>query len=466
MFDNLSDKLQFVFQKIKGHARISEDNIKDAVRSIRIALLEADVNYKVVKLFIDNVQNRALGSEVLKSLKPDQVFIKIVNDALIEVLGEEQEVTKIKSVSKRPTIIMLVGLQGSGKTTTAGKLALYLQKKKKNILLTSVDIYRPAALDQLRILGNSLSLDVFPLKGDGDCSEDIVSVERASLDGSEALTIVKNSIEYAKRLAKDVVIIDTAGRLHVDEVMMQELKNIASEIQVDEILFVADAMTGQDAINEAKAFNDSLDISGIILTKLDGDARGGAALSIKHVIGKSIKFIGMGEKMENLEPFYADRMASRILGMGDIVSFVEKATEAMDESAAEKMANRVMKDGMDFNDLLNQFKMIKKMGSLGSIMKLIPGFSNFAKADVDDNRLKKVEAVITSMTSIERRRAKILNSSRKKRIAAGSGTKVSEVNKLIMQLEQMNKVLKKINKKYKNSSKIDSEMLKKILPMR
>ena len=316
------------------------------------------------------------------------------------------------------------------------------------------------------MLGNSLSLDVFPLKGDGDFSEDIVSVKRASLDGSEALTIVKNSIEYAKRLAKDVVIIDTAGRLHVDEVMMQELKNITSEIQVDEILFVADAMTGQDAINEAKAFNDSLDISGIILTKLDGDARGGAALSIKHVIGKSIKFIGMGEKMENLEPFHADRMASRILGMGDIVSFVEKATEAMDEATAEKMADRVMKDGMDFNDLLNQFKMIKKMGSLGSIMKLIPGFSNFAKADVDDNRLKKVEAVITSMTPIERRRAKILNSSRKKRIAAGSGTKVSEVNKIIMQLEQMNKVLKKINKKYKHSNKVDSEMLKKILPMR
>ncbi|MEC9491770.1 signal recognition particle protein [Flexistipes sp.] len=449
MFNTLNEKLQSVFKKMRGEARITEDNIKEAIRQVKMAMLEADVNYKVVKKFISGVQEKALGEEVLKSLSADQVFIKIVNDELTSILGgEDPSASKITLSSTPPTVIMLVGLQGSGKTTTAGKLAKHFQKNDKRALMVADDIYRPAAIDQLEVLGKQLGVDVYSDK-----------------DNKNAVDIAQKSYEYAKKSAKDIVIIDTAGRLHVNNELMDELSNIKKAVSPDEILFVADAMTGQDAVNVATKFNNDLDISGVILTKLDGDARGGAALSIREVTGKPLKYVGVGEKLDAFEPFYPDRMASRILGMGDVVSLVEMAQDAIEEDEAEKLADKVSKGGMDFNDMLSQFKMIRKMGSFESIMKLMPGMGNMKNADVDEDQIKKIEAIINSMTPRERRYYKLLNGSRKKRIARGSGTSVNDVNKLISQLQQMNKMLKKFKKKYGGADKFDKNMLKNIFPM-
>ena len=447
MFAALNDKLQSVFKKIRGQIRIDEKNIQEAIKQVRMALLEADVNYKVVKKFISNVQEKALGEEVLKSLTPDQVFIKIVNDELVKFLGGDDADAKIHLNSQPPTIIMLAGLQGSGKTTTAGKLAKYFTKNGKSVLLVADDIYRPAAIDQLEVLGKQLKVDVY-----------------ADRESNDAVKIAFDALDVAKKSAKDIMIIDTAGRLHIDEKLMEELENIKNAIPLDEILFVADSMTGQDAVNVAKTFNELLEITGVILTKLDGDARGGAALSIKEVTGKPIKFVGLGEKLDAFEPFYPDRMASRILGMGDIVTLVEMAQDAIDEDDAEKLADKVAKHGLDFNDMLHQFQMIKKMGSLDSILKLLPGFSGVSISEVDDKQMRKIEAIIKSMTPKERKNYKILNSSRKKRIARGSGCAVSDVNKLIIQLQQMNKMLRRFRKKIGGKNKLDKKLLNGIFP--
>lgn len=449
MFTALNDKLQSVFKKIRGQIRIDEENIKEAIKQVRMALLEADVNYKVVKKFISNVHDKALGEEVLKSLTPDQVFIKIVNDEMVQFLGGDEAESKINLKPNPPTVIMLAGLQGCGKTTTAGKLARYFEKSGRSVLLVADDIYRPAAIDQLEIIGKQLKVDVY---SDRNCSD--------------AVEIATGAIVKAKALAKDVVIIDTAGRLHIDSELMDELLHIKEAVDIDEILFVADSMTGQDAVNVAKKFNDLLEITGVILTKLDGDARGGAALSIKEVTGKPIKFIGLGEKMDAFEPFFPDRMASRILGMGDIVTLVEMAQDAIDEDDAEELANKINKSGLDFNDMLQQFKMIKKMGSLDSIMKLLPGFSGMSNGDIDESQMKKIEAIIYSMTLNERKNYRLLNSSRKKRVARGSGTAVSDINKLITQLQQMNKMMKQFKKKMGGKNKLDKKMLNNIFPMR
>lgn len=446
MFAALNEKLQGVFKKIRGEAKLTEDNIKDAIKQVRLALLEADVNYKVVKKFIENVQSKAIGEQVIKSLTPDQVFIKIVHDELVALLGNNS--SKINLKSNPPTVILLVGLQGSGKTTTAGKLARYFQKNGKDPLLVADDIYRPAAIDQLHVLGNQLKVDVFSMR-----------------ENKDAVDIAKKSIEQARKSAKDIVIIDTAGRLHIDEELMKELKDIKSAVAPDEILFVADAMIGQDAVNVAKQFNELLEITGVILTKLDGDTRGGAALSIMDVTGVPIKFVGVGEKLDALELFHPDRMASRILGMGDVVTLVEMAQEAIEADDAKMMAKKIGKDGFDFNDLLQQFKMIKKMGSIESIVKMLPGFSAMPDLNVDEKQFKRIEAIIFSMTPEERRKSSIINGSRKKRIAKGSGTSVNDVNKLIMQLEQMNKMMKKFKNKFGGFNKMDKKMLKNIFPM-
>jgi len=431
MFQSLNEKLGGVFKSLKGQARITEDNIQDAIKQVRMALLEADVNYKVVKSFVAGVKERAVGEEVTKSLSPDQVFIKIVNDELVKILGGDENVGKINLNPHPPTIILMAGLQGSGKTTTAGKLAGHFMKSGKSVMLAACDIYRPAAIDQLEVLGRKLKADVY---ADRDCKD--------------AVKIASDALEQAKKTAKDILIVDTAGRLHIDEQLMDELVSIKKAVNPDEVLFVADAMTGQDAVNVAKTFNDAVDATGVVLTKLDGDARGGAALSIREVTGKPVKFVGLGEKLDEFEQFYPDRMASRILGMGDIVSLVERAQDAIDEDEAEDMMSRISKKGMNFEDMLSQFKMIKKMGSLESILKMIPGMGNkMANMNVDDGQLKKIEAIIFSMTPAERKNAKLLNANRKKRIAGGSGTRVSDINKLANQLQQMNKMMKQMNKK-------------------
>jgi len=449
MFGALNEKLQSVFRNIKGQARISEDNIKEAIRQVRMALLEADVNYKVVKKFIQNVQEKALGEKVLKSLTPEQVFVKIVNDELTNILGGDKDDSKLKLSPNPPTIIMLVGLQGSGKTTSAGKLARHFMKNGKSVLLVADDIYRPAAIDQLETLGKQLKCDVY-----------------ADRDINDAVKIAEQGLNVAKKSAKDVMIIDTAGRLHIDEDLMNELAAIKKHLNPHEILFVADAMTGQDAVNVAAKFDELLGITGVILTKLDGDARGGAALSIKEVTGKPLKFVGIGEKLDAFEPFYPDRMASRILGMGDIVTLVEMAQSAIDEDEAEQIAGKISKNGMDFNDMLQQFKMIKRMGSFESILRLIPGFSGMGDIDIDEKHIKRLEAIISSMTPKERKHYKIINGSRKKRIARGAGVQVNDVNKLINQLEQTNKMMKKLTKKIGGKNKVDKKLLRNIFPMR
>ena len=424
MFENLSDRLQDVVHKIKGYGKITEENISEMMREIRLSLLEADVNYKVVKEFTNNVKEKALGEEVNKSLNPGELFVKIVKDELTELLGGEN--TPL-NVSGNPAILMLVGLQGSGKTTTIGKLANYLRKNnKKKPLLVACDVYRPAAIDQLKQIGRELNIEVYS-EGKGNPVE-----------------ISKNAIKYAKDNGYDYVLIDTAGRLQIDESLMDELINIQKEVNPDETILVIDSMMGQDAINVINGFNDKIKLSGVILTKLDGDTRGGVALSVKHLTNLPIKFIGVSEKMDGLTPFYPERMASRILGMGDILSIVEKVQDEIDEKEAEKTAKKMMKGNFDLEDFLNQLNQIKKLGPLENILKLLPGAKKMGlnKVNIDPKIMKRTEAIVLSMTPEERRNPSILKASRKKRIADGSGTTVTDVNRLLNQFEDMKKMMK------------------------
>ncbi len=424
MFENLSDRLQDVVHKIKGYGKITEENISEMMREIRLSLLEADVNYKVVKEFTNNVKEKALGEEVNKSLNPGELFVKIVKDELTELLGGENTPLNI---SGNPATLMLVGLQGSGKTTTIGKLANYLRKNnKKKPLLVACDVYRPAAIDQLKQIGKELNIEVYS-EGKGNPVE-----------------ISKNAIKYAKDNGYDYVLIDTAGRLQIDESLMEELDNIQKEVNPDETILVIDSMMGQDAINVINGFNDKIKLSGVILTKLDGDTRGGVALSVKHLTNLPIKFIGVSEKMDGLTPFYPERMASRILGMGDILSIVEKVQDEIDEKEAEKTAKKMMKGNFDLEDFLNQLNQIKKLGPLENILKLLPGAKKMGlnNVNIDPKIMKRTEAIVLSMTPEERRNPSILKASRKKRIADGSGTTVTDVNRLLNQFEDMKKMMK------------------------
>ena len=424
MFENLSDRLQDVVHKIKGYGKITEENISEMMREIRLSLLEADVNYKVVKEFTNNVKDKALGEEVNKSLSPGEVFVKIVKDELTELLGGEN--TPL-NVSGNPATLMLVGLQGSGKTTTIGKLANYLRKNnKKKPLLVACDVYRPAAIDQLKQIGKELNIEVYA-EGKGNPVE-----------------ISKNGIKYAKDNGYDYVLIDTAGRLQIDESLMDELDNIQKEVNPDETILVIDSMMGQDAINVINGFNDKIKLSGVILTKLDGDTRGGVALSVKHLTNLPIKFIGVSEKMDGLTPFYPERMTSRILGMGDILSIVEQVQSEIDEKEAEETAKKMMKGNFDLEDFLNQLNQIKKLGPLENLLKLLPGAKKMGlnNVNIDPKIMKRTEAIVLSMTPEERRDPSILKASRKKRIADGSGTTVTDVNKLLNQFEEMKKMMK------------------------
>ncbi len=424
MFENLSDRLQDVVHKIKGYGKITEENISEMMREIRLSLLEADVNYKVVKEFTNNVKEKALGEEVNKSLNPGELFVKIVKDELTELLGGENTPLNI---SGNPATLMLVGLQGSGKTTTIGKLANYLRKNnKKRPLLVACDVYRPAAIDQLKQIGKELNIEVYS-EGKGNPVE-----------------ISKNGIKYAKDNGCDYVLIDTAGRLQIDESLMDELDNIQKEVNPDETILVIDSMMGQDAINVINGFNDKIKLSGVILTKLDGDTRGGVALSVKHLTNLPIKFIGVSEKMDGLTPFYPERMASRILGMGDILSIVEQVQSEIDEKEAEKTAKKMMKGNFDLEDFLIQLNQIKKLGPLENLLKLLPGAKKMGlnNVNIDPKIMKRTEAIVLSMTPEERRDPSILKASRKKRIADGSGTTVTDVNKLLNQFEEMKKMMK------------------------
>ena len=429
IFEGLADRLQETFKKLRGHGRLTEDDVNEAMRDVRMALLEADVNFKVVKDFVKKVKERAVGQEVLETLTPAQVVIKIVDEELTSLMGGTQ--SKINISPKPPTIIMLVGLQGAGKTTSAGKLGVALKKKGKRPILVAADIYRPAAIKQLQVIGGQLDIPVFSMP-----------------QGTDAVTIAKSSLDFAAHRAADVVIIDTAGRLQINRELMEELKSIKAEVNPHEILLVVDAMTGQEAVNVAQSFNEDLSVDGVILTKMDGDARGGAALSIKAVTNCPIKFIGMGEKLEPLEPFYPDRMASRILGMGDVLSLVEKAQEVYDAKQAKEIQKKFRKDEFTLDDFLEQMQQVKKLGSLEQILGMIPGMGNLKKqlegADIDLNgkEIRRIEAIIRSMTPKERADIKIIDGSRRKRIARGSGTSVQEVNRLLNQFEQMKKMMK------------------------
>ena len=427
MFESLGDRLQNALHKIKGYGKITKDNISDMMREIRLALLEADVNYKVVKEFTNSVKEKALGEEVASSINPGDLFVKIVKDELVELLGGE---SKPLNLNGNPATLMLVGLQGSGKTTTIAKLSNFLRKKHaKKPLLVACDVYRPAAIDQLKQLGKQLNIEVY---------------EEGKSDPVE---IAKNAISYAKKNGYDYVLVDTAGRLHIDEELMDELVNIKNAINPDEILLVIDAMMGQDAINVITGFNDKLPLTGVILTKLDGDTKGGVALSVRHLTNVPIKFIGVSEKLDGLDFFDPERAAGRILGMGDIVSLVEKATEAIDEKEAEKAAKRMQQGKFDLEDFLSTMKQVKKLGPLENLLKLVPGATKMGLSDVkiDPKQMAHIEAIVLSMTPKERRNPEIIKASRKTRIANGSGTSVQEVNKLLQQFDQMKKMMKQMS---------------------
>lgn len=429
-FEGLSDKLSAVFKKMRNKGKLKESDIKEAMREVRLALLEADVNYKVAKKFVADVTEKAVGNEVLESLTPAQMVIKIVNEELTVLMGESNE--RIHFSSRPPTIIMMCGLQGSGKTTHSAKLALHFKKQGKRPLLVACDVYRPAAIEQLQVVGEKAGAPVFEM-GQGDPVE-----------------IAKKAVAHAKDYGNDVVILDTAGRLHIDETLMGELHNIKEEVAPQEILLVIDAMVGQDAVNVASKFNETLGIDGVILTKLDGDTRGGAALSVRSVTGKPIKFVGAGEKLDDLEPFYPDRMASRILGMGDVMTLIEKAQNDFDSKEAMKMAQKMKENSFDFNDMLAQMQQIKKMGPLSSVMNMIPGVSGKLKdedAEKGEHEMRRVEAIILSMTKAEREKPSLINPARKRRIAAGSGTEVSDVNRLLKQNEQIQKLFRSVSGK-------------------
>jgi len=427
MFETLTEKLDVALKKLRGQHRISEENTAEALREVRRVLLDADVNVNVVKSFIDNIQKKALGREVVTSVTPGQLIIKIIYDELVALMGTEK--AEINFSTEVPTIIMVAGLQGSGKTTFSGKLAYLLKGKGRHPLLAAADIYRPAAIDQLEMLGNQIDVPVYSSRTEG------------------AVEIAKKAVLFAKEQARDVVIIDTAGRLAIDEEMMREVETIKSAVKPHEILFVVDSMIGQDAVNTAKAFHDRLNYDGVVLTKLDGDTRGGAALSIRAVVGKPIKFVGVGEKMDALEQFYPDRMASRILGMGDIVSLVEKAQQTFDQKQAAKLQEKIVKDRFTLQDFYEQLQQIKKMGPLSQVMSMIPGANKLGNLnDVDEKELKHVEAIILSMTKEERNNPHIINGSRRKRIAKGSGTSVQEVNKLLNQFNEMQKMMRNFTK--------------------
>ena len=437
-FEGLSDKLSQAFKNLKRKGRLSKDDIKVAMREIKLALLEADVSFKVVKEFIANVSERCVGSDVLESLTPSQQVIKIVNEELTLLMGSE--VSKIKIASSPPTIVMMVGLQGTGKTTHCGKLAGYFKKQNKRPLLVACDVYRPAAISQLCIVGESVDVPVFKIDGE-----------------TNPVKIAKAGIEHAKKHGNDIVFIDTAGRLHIDDQLMNELIDIKAEVKPSEILLVIDAMTGQDAVNIADKFNELLDIDGVVLTKLDGDTRGGAALSVKHITGKPIKFAGIGEKMADIEPFHPDRMASRILGMGDVLTLIDKAQAAFDEKQALELEEKMKSNTFTLSDFLVQMKQLKQMGPLENLIGMIPGAAGALKgATVDEKQMGKTEAIILSMTEQEREKPSIINASRRRRIAAGSGTTVEQVNRLLKQFEQMNKMFKQFN-----SNKNNKRFLKK-----
>ena len=423
MLENLGNRFQDIFKKIRGHGRLSESNIKDALREVKMSLLEADVNYKVVKDFTNKISEKAIGTEVIRGINPAQQFIKLVNDELVELLGGTS--SKLTKGLRNPTIIMLAGLQGAGKTTFAAKLAKFLKKQNEKLLLVGVDVYRPAAIKQLQVLGQQIGVDVY--------SEE---------DTKDVVGIATRAIEKAKGINATYMIVDTAGRLHIDETLMEELKELKRAIKPQEILLVVDAMIGQDAVNLAESFNNALSVDGVILTKLDGDTRGGAALSIKAVVGKPIKFIGVGEKLNDIEIFHPDRLVSRILGMGDVVSLVEKAQEVIDENEAKSLEEKIKSQKFDLNDFLKQLQTIKRLGSLGGILKLIPGIPKIDDLAPAEKEMKKVEAIIQSMTKEERKKPDILKASRKIRIAKGSGTDVSDVNKLLKQFEQMKSMMK------------------------
>ena len=427
MFENLSSKLDKAFKTLKGQGKISEINVAETIKEIRKALIDADVNYKIAKTFTDNVKEKALGQNVLTSVSPGQLMVKIVNDELTELLGGK---TEDINISGTPSIILMAGLQGSGKTTHSAKLANYLKKKGRTVMLAACDVYRPAAIEQLKVLGQQLEVPVYWEEGN-----------------KNPVSFAEHALKEARQQGAKVLIVDTAGRLSVDEEMMREIGQIKKALNPQEILFVVDSMTGQDAVNTAKAFNDVLDFTGVILTKLDGDTRGGAALSIKSVVNKPIKFVGTGEKIEALELFHPDRMAQRILGMGDIVTLVEKAQQVFDEEEAAKLQKKLMKDQFTFEDFYSQIQQIKKMGNLKDLMGMIPGVGKAVKdLDISDDAFKGIEAIINSMTPAERKTPDIINGNRRKRIAMGSGTDIQQVNQLLKQFEEMRKMMRSMNK--------------------